>query len=77
MKLIIKLDFENNSYKYKFENSIEEFTKIILFTQAYKDDIKNILIIFSDIAKYFPYIEDKIYGILEQDIIKYETFQKI
>ena len=64
LKLIIKLDFENNSSKYEFKNSIEEFIKIILFTQAYKDDIKNILIIFSNLTKYCPSILDIIYKIL-------------
>ena len=54
LKLIIKIKLsENNSHHYEFEYKIEEFAKILLFTQGYKEDIKNLFDIFIDVVKYF------------------------
>ena len=51
MKLIIKLKLSENNYSYEFENSREEFQKIVLFIQSYDNELKNILQIFSEISK--------------------------
>ena len=67
----VKLGEENNT-NYNFKNTIEEFIKIILFTQGYKNDIKILFNIFSDIKNYCENIEDRICNILNESIIKYE-----
>ena len=71
--IIIKVKLgESNNTNYNFSYSIEEFIKIILFTQGYKNDIKNLFNIFIDVKKYCINIEDRICNILNENIIKYE-----
>jgi len=73
LKIIIKVKLgEENNTNYNFSNTIDEFIKIILFTQGYKNDIKNLFNTFIDIIKFGVKIEDKICGILNGNIIKYE-----
>ena len=73
LKLIIKIKFsENNNQHYDFENKIEEFAKILLFTQGYKEDIKNLFDIFIEVGKYFDGLEEYMNNILDEEIIKYE-----
>ena len=73
LKLIIKIKFsENHNQHYDFENKIEEFSKILLFTQGYREDIRNLFDIFIDVEKYFENIEEYINNILDEEIIKYE-----
>jgi len=69
--LKVKLSEDNNT-NYNFIDTIEEFIKIILFTQGYKNDIKNLFNIFIDVKKYCIDIEDRISKILNENIIKYE-----
>ena len=77
LKLIIKIKFsENNNQHYEFENKIEEFAKILLFTQGYKEDIKNLFDIFIDVVKYFGNLEEYINNILDEEIIKYEISER-
>jgi len=73
LKIIIKVKLgEENNANYNFSNTIDEFIKIILFTQGYKNDIKNLFNTFIDIIKFGIKIEDKICEILNRNIIKYE-----
>ena len=77
LKLIIKIKFsENNNQHYEFENKIEEFAKILLFTQGYKEDIKNLFDIFIDVVKYFGNLEEYMNNILDEEIIKYEISER-
>jgi hypothetical protein len=71
LKIIIKVKLgEDNNTNYNFSNTIDEFIKIILFTQGYKNDIKNLFNTFIDIIKFGIKIEDKICQVLNQNIIK-------
>ena len=71
--IIIKVKLgESNNINYNFKNTFEEFIKIILFTQGYKNDIKNLFNIFIDVKKYCNNIEERICIILNENIIKYE-----
>jgi hypothetical protein len=68
---IIKIKLgEDNSTNYNFNNTIDEFIKIILFTQGYKNDIKNLFNIFIDIKKFGINIEHKLCNVLNENIIK-------
>ena len=77
LKLIIKVKLSgNHNHNYNFTYTFEEFIKIILFTQGYKDDIKIILNIFSHLLNYCKNMEDYIINILSEDIIKYEISER-
>ena len=78
LKLIIKIRFsENHNQHYDFENTFDEFIKIILFTQGYKEDIQNFLDIFIDISKFCDDIQERIESILdEDDLIIYEISER-
>ena len=77
LKIIIKVKLgEENNTNYNFSNTIDEFIKIILFTQGYKNDIKNLFNTFIDIIKFGIKIEDKICQVLNQNIIKYEISER-
>ena len=78
LKLIIKIRFsENHNHYYDFEYSFDEFIKIILFTQGYKEDILNFLDIFIDINKFCDDIQERIESILdEDDLIIYEISER-
>ena len=77
LKLIIKVKLSgNHNHNYNFTYTFEEFIKIILFTQGYKEDIKIILNIFSDLLNYCKNMEDYIINILSEDIIKYEISER-
>ena len=43
IKYMIKLKFEESHKQFEFDNSLEQFQKIVLFTQGYEDAIKKIL----------------------------------
>ena len=73
LKLILKVKFsENHNHIYDFENTIEEFIKIVLFTQGYKEDIKNLFDTFIEIQKYCQNIEEYMINILKEEKIRYE-----
>ena len=72
MLLILRLKLRENGQSYKFKYSIDEFKKIILFTQGYNEDLKNMLKVFIEFSKYCKNIVERITEILEQDIISYE-----
>ena len=77
IKLIIKVRLSaNHSPDYNFENSLEEFIKVLLFTQGYKEDIKNLLDTFVDIQKYCENIEEYMINIMNEDKIKYEISER-
>ena len=77
LNLIIQVKFsdKHNQY-YEYENTIEEFIKIVLFTQGYKEDIKILFDIYIELEKYCPNIEERMMNILEEDIIKYEISER-
>ena len=73
LKLIIKIylnDFNNNQYSFNYTQ--DEFIKIILFTQGYKEDIKSLFDIFIDLQKYCDNIVESMEEILKKKEIKYE-----
>ena len=75
--LLLKIKFcERGALnRFDFVNDIEEFAKIILFTQGYKEDIIDIINIILDIKNYCnigKYMTD----ILEENIIKYEDSER-
>jgi len=77
LQLIIKIKLsDSHNHHYDFENTIEEFIKIMLFTQGYKDDIKNFLDIYVEIYKYCNNIDDLIIKVLDENIIKYEISER-
>ena len=75
--LILKIKFcEREALnRFKFVNDIEEFAKIILFTQGYKEDIIDIINIILDIKNYCN-IGKYMVDILEENIIKYEESER-
>ena len=73
LKLIIKIKIsEKNEYNYDFQITIEEFIKIIIFTQGYNEDIKNLIDTFVEMLNYCENIEEYIINVLKEDLIKYE-----
>jgi hypothetical protein len=77
LKLIIRVKLNDaNNHHYAFENTQEEFIKIILFTSGYKDEIKNLFDIFIDIQKYCEDITELMMKIFDEEIIKYEISKR-
>ena len=77
LKLIIRVKLNDaNNHHYAFEHTQEEFIKIILFTNGYKDEIKNFFDIFIDIQKYCEDIIESIMKILDEEIVKYEISKR-
>ena len=77
LKLIIKARLsETHNHKYEFNGSIQEFIKIILFTQVYKNEIKCFLDIFIEVHKYCENLEALMINILDEEKIKYENSEK-
>ena len=62
--------------KISFENTIDEFIEILLFTQGYLQNIITFFNIFLDIKKYCQNFEDDIYKILTKNLIKYEISER-
>ena len=66
LKLIIKIKIsEKNDYNYNFQMKIEEFTQIVIFTQGYNEDIKNILDTYVEILNYCENIEEYMIKVLK------------
>ena len=77
LKLIIKVKInDKKNQNYTFENTLDEFIKIILFTQGYKEDIKNLFDAFIIVVKYCENIEEYMTNILNEEKIKYEISQR-
>ena len=77
LKLIIKLKLsENNDYKYNFQIKIEEFIQIVIFTQGYNEEIKNLLDTYLEIINYCDNIDDYIINVFKEDILKYEISER-
>ena len=77
LKLIVKVKLsKNHSPNYEFENTLEEFIKIILFTQGYRKDIKNLFDTFIDVQKYCENIEELMIKIMNEDKIRYEISER-
>ncbi len=73
LKLILKVKLsENNNHNYDFDNTKEEFIKIVLFTQGYKEDIKNLFDSFIEVQKYCQNIEEYMISILKEGKIQIE-----
>ena len=73
MKLIVKIKLSDlNNHQYNFNYSQEEFIKIILFTQGYKEDIKSLFDIYEELYKYCGNLEEQMIKVLEKNEIKYE-----
>ena len=77
LKLIIKIKLsDNHNQNYDFDYTMNEFIKIIVFTQSYKEDIKNLFTTFISIIKYSENIDEYILNILNEGIIKYEISER-
>ena len=61
---------------FKFKYTEEEFIKILIFTQGYKNDLFILFNIFIQILKYYPMIEENLTLILNSNIIKYEISER-
>ena len=67
---------DNNNHHYDFQNNIEEFVKIIVFTYGYKEDIGIIFNIFITIKQYCKNTIEYILQYLDDNIIKYEISER-
>ena len=77
LKLILKVKLDDkHSPNFEFENSLEEFIKIIIFTQGYREDIKNLFDTFIDVQKYCENIEEYMIKIMNEERIKYEISER-
>ena len=77
LKLIIKMKLSvNNNYEYEFQNTLDEFAKIIIFIQGYKEEIKNFFDIFMEANKYCQDIEDRIITVMKEQNIKDEESER-
>ena len=77
LKLIIKIKFsKNHNQHFEFQNTFDEFIKILLFTQGYKEVIQSFLDVYININKYCSNIEEKIENILDKDLIIYEISER-
>ena len=75
--LIIKVKKSDNyNQSYGLKNTFNEFIKIILFTQGYKEVIKNLLDTFSETQKYCKNIEEYMNIILSEEKIKMEISER-
>ena len=73
MKFIIKMKLSKSyNYKYEIQDTLDEFTRIILFIQGYKEEIKILLDIFMEINEYCENIEERIKYVLHEEKIKDE-----
>ena len=77
LKLIIicKLS-ENHNHHYEFNGSITEFIEIVMFSQAYINEIKCFLDIFVEMSRYCENIEELMIKILDEEKIKYEISER-
>ena len=73
--LQIKLSLKNDG-NYNFDYSLDEFIKIMLFMQAYKDDLKNLFETFIEVHKYFENICEYMKNLLNEGKIKYEISER-
>ena len=77
MKFLIKIKLsEGYNYKYEIKNTLDELTKIILFLQGYKEEIKIFLDIFIEVNKYCENIEERIIKVLDEEKIKDEISER-
>ena len=77
LKLIIKAKLsDTHNHRYEFNGSIQEFIKIILFTQVYMNEIKCFLDIFIEVYKYCENLEGLMIKILNEEKIKYEISER-
>ena len=76
-KLIIKVKLSDlNNYNYNFIYSQEEFISIIIFTEGYKEDIKNLFNMFIELQKFCDNLVESMEEILEKNEIKYEISER-
>ena len=77
LKLIIKIMLnENHNNNYNFKNSLDEFIKILIFSQGYKKDLKILFNIFVELQKYCENILEYMEKIFNKEIIKYEISER-
>ena len=77
-KLIIKVKLsDNHNEKYTFKNTLEEFIKIVLFAQGYKEDIKNLFDTFIEVQKYCENILESMTNLINEEKMKYEISERI
>ena len=77
LKLIIKAKLsDTHNHHYEFNGSLQEFIKIILFTQVYINEIKCFLDIFIETHKYCENIEELMIEVLDENKIKYEISER-
>ena len=56
---------DKHDYNYNLKMKIEKFTKIVIFTQGYNEDIKNILDTYVEILNYCENIEEYMIKVLK------------
>ena len=71
--ILLKLQLKGETLNLiNFDNTIDELIKILLFTQGYYQDINSLFDIFLEMQNYCNNLDDLIYQILNDNIIKYE-----
>ena len=77
LKLIIKIKYsKNHNQHFEFQNTFDEFIKIVLFTQGYKEVIQSFIDVYINITKYCSNIEEKIESLLDKDLFIYEISER-
>ena len=77
LKFILKIKLSGGyNYKYEIKYTLEEFTKIILFIQGYREEIKNFLDAFIEVNKYCNDIEEKMIKVIDEENIKDEVSER-
>ena len=77
LQIILKLKLQRgNISSAKFDNTLDEFIEIMLFTQGYSKDLFNIFLIFLDLSKFFNNFDGMISQILQENIIKDEISER-
>ena len=78
LKLIIKVKIsDNHNANYEFKYTLEEFIKIVLFAQGYKEDIKNLFDTFIEVQKYCENILDIMTNLINEEKMRYEISERI
>ena len=77
LKLILKVKLSpNHNQNYNFSYSLEEFIEIFLYTQGYKEEIKNLFDIFEGVLNYCENMEEYMINVLNEEKIKYEISER-
>ena len=75
LKQLIKIKLntiENENYENIVQDPSDEFVNIFIFTQGYKNDIKELFDIYLEVGVFCPNIEERMNNYLDEKNIKYE-----